>query len=201
MANFSLPWSHSFDNVRWALDTAVRKLSFSKEKLPNYWDSFCRPPRRIHRDVDVDPEGGSFFFLCLLLFKCCAQVSDFVAYLQKSFCTQASCPFREHIVCPALEDCTLFNQRIWILRYILSLSTALCLMGKARCRIFSKQRIYDFHCKCRVPQVGLGKHLLKGGGSVLTNGMKFNPTHIVYLKCFFKAGGDAKWHFKVSCQS
>lgn len=62
MANFSLPWSHSFDNVRWALDTAVRKLSFSKEKLPNYWDSFCRPPRRTHRDVMSTLREGVFSF-------------------------------------------------------------------------------------------------------------------------------------------
>lgn len=41
-------------------------------------------PTWVHRDKDSDLEER-IFFLYLLLFKCCAQVCDFVVYLQKGF--------------------------------------------------------------------------------------------------------------------
>lgn len=92
MASFSLPWSHSFDNVRWAWDAPARKLSSSQEKFPNYQDSVFSPPKWVHRDIHADL-GEAVLCLYLILFKCCVPKSVTLWFICKraSVCRRAAC--------------------------------------------------------------------------------------------------------------
>lgn len=177
-----------------SIGCSIQKTDPLQRKTSQWLRESLQGPKRVCRGIDADLEKG-MALLCLLLFKWCALDCDFVVCLQKGF----------HVLLCCLHPCpvptTAHHWTKGSKAMVTCLSPLSMLYRRGNTQSFFQATDPWFSSKCGMLWVGLGNHSLRGGGSILRNGVKFSPINMVYLKFFFKTSGEAKWHFRVPCCS